>query len=100
MRVHSDKLYNYIINPVAKEMGYLARSSNHIRGPGILTKDIITDLQEADIVIADLSYQNPNVYYELAIRHYYIRKPYIHLKLRGETVPFDLKDFRYISYSM
>ena len=43
----------------------------------------------ADLVIADLTGHNPNVFYELAIRHL-VGKPFIHMTDKPESVPFDI----------
>jgi hypothetical protein len=57
--------------------------------PGIITNQVIRELLEAPLVIADLTEHNANVYYELAIRHA-IRKPLVELIKTGEVVPFDV----------
>jgi hypothetical protein len=48
-------------------------------------------------VIADLTDQNPNVFYELAIRHS-SRKPLIQLMTSGQAIPFDVATERTIFY--
>jgi hypothetical protein len=45
------------------------------------------------MVIADLTGRNPNVFYELAIRHA-LRKPYVQIIQRGERIPFDVSAIR------
>ena len=50
---------------------------------------------EDELVIADLSEHNPNVYYELAIRHA-VRKPFIHIIQVGDKLPFDVQGMRII----
>jgi hypothetical protein len=47
------------------------------------------------LVIADLTDLNPNVFYELAIRHM-VTKPFVHLMQKGQSLPFDLHDNRTI----
>ncbi|MDA8056021.1 MAG: hypothetical protein M0Z77_10320 [Thermoplasmatales archaeon] len=54
-------------------------------------------INEADIVIADLTDRNPNVFYELAIAHA-LSKPVIHMSKKGERIPFDVNQYRYVSY--
>ncbi len=56
---------------------------------------IIERLLDDPLVVADLSGHNPNVFYELAIRHA-VRKPVIHLIQVGETIPFDVAQNRAI----
>jgi hypothetical protein len=50
---------------------------------------VVQDLTEADLVIADLTYLNANVFYELAVRHS-TAKPFIHVCRRGTKIPFDV----------
>lgn len=51
---------------------------------------------EDPLVIADLTGRNPNVFYELAIRHA-IRKPFIQIIHKGERIPFDVAGTRTIN---
>jgi hypothetical protein len=52
-------------------------------------------LLEDSLVIADLSGDNPNVFYELAIRHA-VRKPVVLLTQVGQLIPFDVSQSRAI----
>ena len=47
------------------------------------------------MVVADLSDRNPNVFYELAVRHS-LRKPYVQIIQRGDRIPFDVSAIRTI----
>src|SRR3989338_7979199 len=62
-------IYEKIIRPAVEEsnVGFVCKRSKANRGN--LVKDIINDLNESDIVIADMTDHNPNVCYELGIRH-------------------------------
>jgi hypothetical protein len=59
---------------------------------------MINDLLNADLVIADLSFSNPNAFYEIGIRHM-AQKPIIHMQLREEKSPFDLSLYRAVKFS-
>jgi hypothetical protein len=61
----------------------------------MITKQVLEYLLKSRLVVADLSYHNPNVFYELAVRHA-TGKPVIHIKRTADPVPFDNKDFRTI----
>ena len=62
-------------------------------------RDIIEMIEKSDLIIADLTSSNPNVYYELGIAHAF-GKPVIHLvQSPVEDVPFDLRSYRLITYS-
>ena len=70
--------------------------ADQITQPGVITTQVFTHLWNDDLVIADLTGGNPNVFYELAIRHV-MGKPTVHLIRKGDAIPFDLKDFRTIN---
>src|SRR5215472_15936322 len=70
VRTHADDLIQYIIAPVIENCGYgPPERSDMMPEPGRITTQIVRELKEADLVIADLSFDNPNVYYELSLRH-------------------------------
>lgn len=97
-RDRSDKVLKFIIKPVTDKYGYCAVRADELPQPGLITTQIITHLFNDSIIIADLSDHNPNVYYELAIRHV-IKKPFIHLIEVGQKIPFDIQGIRTISYN-
>lgn len=63
-----------------------------------ILKDIIQQIYEADVVIADLSDLNPNVFYELGIAHA-LNKKVIIITEDINSVPFDLRSYRVKEYS-
>jgi nucleoside 2-deoxyribosyltransferase len=60
--------------------------------------DILRSIHEADYIIADLTEQNPNVYYELGLAHA-TGKPIILITQNIGKLPFDLRHQRVIEYS-
>jgi len=95
IRERSDQVLKYIIEPSAEECGYETKRADKISEAGIITSQIIEHLIHDDLVIADLTGENPNVYYELAVRHM-LKKPFIQLIQSGESIPFDLGSTRII----
>lgn len=65
--------------------------------PGEIITHIIENLVSADIVIADLSGRNPNVFYELGVRHS-VNNNTILIADNLDDVPFDLRGLRTITY--
>ena len=59
----------------------------------MITSQVIQRIVDDDLVVADLTDRNPNVFYELAIRHA-IRKPLVQLIKKGEQIPFDVAGTR------
>jgi hypothetical protein len=94
VRKRSDKLLK-ILERSLSPFGYKPLRSDQIAEPGMISHRMIQLLFEAPLVVADLTGANPNVYYELAIRHA-VGKPIIQLIAKGEKIPFDIGDMRTI----
>jgi len=64
-----------------------------------MTLNILESIREADLIIADVSHQNPNVLYETGFAHA-LRKPTILLfdVKSGSRLPSDLDGLQYITY--
>lgn len=98
-RIHADWVLNRIIKPaIAKSATFEVKRADQDPRPGLIDVQLITDLLNADLVIADLGFHNPNVFYEIGIRHM-AAMPIIHLQSIGEEVPFDVSLFRAIKFS-
>lgn len=67
--------------------------------PGRISTQIVRKLKEAELVIADLTFSNPNVYYEFCLRHA-LGLPLIHMALDGTRLPFDVIDGRTIFFHL
>ena len=94
-RKRSDQVLKHVISPALKECGYTPTRADQISEPGMITSQVIQHIVDDDLVVADLTERNPNVFYELAIRHA-IRKPLVQLIKRGEQIPFDVAGTRTI----
>ena len=66
--------------------------------PGTITTDIITRLMHSTYVVADVTFPNPNVFYELGLRHACRCGTVIIKDKAGPRVPFDIAHLRYIEY--
>jgi hypothetical protein len=95
-RLHSDLFLGSIIEPALEPLKLTVVRADKIDRPGIITKQVIEYLMKARLVIADLSYHNPNVFYELAVRHM-LRKPVVQIMRAADRVPFDVNQVRTIS---
>ncbi|WP_139359881.1 hypothetical protein [Mycobacterium sp. D16Q16] len=92
-RERSDRVMTYVIEEALTPLGYKTVRADRINSAGRITTQIVTNIIEADLLIADLTDQNANVFYELAIRHAF-DKPYVQLIEDGQVIPFDVRDMR------
>jgi len=92
-RNHSDLFLASIVEPALEPFQLRVVRADHIDKPGVITKQIIDYLLNSRLVIVDLSFHNPNVFYELAIRHM-IKKPVVQIIRKAENIPFDLVSMR------
>jgi len=95
VRRRSDGLLRQVIVPAAADTGYTVVRADDISIPGSITAQIIQLTVESPLVIADLSGRNPNVLYELGIRHA-ARKPVIQIASDSADLPFDIASVRTI----
>jgi hypothetical protein len=92
-----DNLYTEVIRPVCEKSGFQVERADDVFRPGIMLQDIINGLLDSDVVIAEVSPANPNVFYELGYAHA-LDKPTVLLARRGGELPFDISGYRVIFY--
>lgn len=90
-------LYDDHIRPTIEKAGLRCERADEIRGTSAITWDIWERVNRARFLVADLTNQNPNVFYELGLAHA-LGKDVILLTQSMEFVPFDLKTIRCIPY--
>ena len=87
-----------VIKPVLEGYGFInIKAAYEINVSGMINTQIINRIIEDDLVVANLTGNNPNVMYELCLRHT-VAKPIIHICEIGTALPFDIKDNRTIFY--
>lgn len=89
IRKRSDQVFKHVIEPIAAKHGYKAIRADQMSQPGSITTQIVEQILNASLVVADLTGHNANVLYELAIRHV-VRKPVVQLIQKEEGLPFDV----------
>lgn len=94
-RQHADLIGGSFLEPAIEEFGLKLLRADKIDKPGMITKQVIDYIMKSRMVIADLSFNNPNVFYELALRHA-IRKPIVQIIRAGDKIPFDINQMRTI----
>jgi hypothetical protein len=97
-RERSDSVMKFIVKPAVGPLGYQTLRADQINSSGMITTEILEQVRDAPLVVADLTDYNPNVFYKLAIRHI-ARRPVIHIIHESQRPPFDTSDARAIPYN-
>lgn len=66
---HFKAIYEQVIKPAVTTLGYDIVRGDEVAEAGAITRDIVLRLSRAELVIVDLADLNPNVFYELGVRH-------------------------------
>jgi len=94
-RKHSNVFLGSIVEPAmeALDRGFQVVRADKIEKAGMITAQVIEHIFKAALVVADLSFHNPNVFYELALRHA-TGKPTVQITRTADRIPFDVADVR------
>ncbi len=94
-----DAIVKTMIEPAAKSVNpeFIVKRADQVAKPGSFVKDILQNLRNSFIVIANLTDLNPNVFYELGVRHTLSNRTII-ITEELSSLPSDLREYRAIEY--
>jgi hypothetical protein len=92
-RKHADLFMSSLVEPALDELGLKVVRADQIGEPGMITTQVLEYLKRSKLAVADLSYLNPNVFYEVALRHA-LRLPVVQLIRKADRLPFDVNQSR------
>jgi len=98
-RRHSDMILSAFVEHAVEEHKLKVIRADKITKPGMISAQVIEYVLKSALVVADLSFQNPNVFYELCLRHV-SGKPTVHLIRDEDKIPFDTGNFRTVRIKM
>ncbi|PEN44505.1 hypothetical protein COL82_03805 [Bacillus toyonensis] len=101
IRRAAEGVIDAVIVPALCDMGFDEKNikvAHRMPSPGSINKQVISNILECDVAVANLTSLNPNVMYELAIRHA-ARKPVVQICQKGTRLPFDITEERTIFYT-
>lgn len=92
-----DSAYQGVIKPVIEEFGYKSLRIDEIQDSGDITEQVLQAIASSKYVLADLTGERPNCYYETGFAHA-LGKEMIFLIRKGEQIHFDLAGYRFIQW--
>jgi hypothetical protein len=96
--INFDEVESALIAPALKAIGVTGGTTIDIVESGNIRVDMFRRLLTADLVVADLSIHNANVFYEIGIRHALRDHGTFMLRCEADKFPFDLQTDRYFIY--
>ncbi len=93
-----DKVYEVIMKRAIRQAGMEPIRADETKGSRIIHTDMFKDLRDRPVVLVDLSQNNPNVFYELGIRHVMSSRGTVLMCCAGQKLPFDVKLSRTLFY--
>jgi hypothetical protein len=85
------------LRPAIESLNYTPVRADQDLG-GLIIPEMIERLAISDLVIADVSIPNPNVYYELGIRHACQRRGCVLIAAEWAKPLFDIQQMRQLRY--
>lgn len=95
-RRHANMMLNHVVRPVFAQYGFTVVRADEIAKTGLISQQVFYHLAKAKICVADLSFHNPNAFYELGVRHAFLL-PTIQIIHKARKIPFDLSQGRTIT---
>ena len=92
-------IYTGFLKPVLEQNGFDVNRADDLDSHQNILKDIVEQINQSDLIVADLTTGNPNVFYELGLAHA-LRKTVILVTQSIEDVPFDLRSYRLLEYNV
>jgi tetratricopeptide (TPR) repeat protein len=98
--VDFDDVYERLIAPAIREADLEPLRADKETTGGIIHKPMFERLILCPYAVADLTFANANVYYELGVRHAVRPRSTVLVCAEGERLPFDIQDLRTILYKL
>lgn len=95
-----DAVYHELIRPALEGAGFVVFRADEETRAGDIRADMFQELLVADLVVAELTLDNPNVWYELGIRHALRARGVLLLQSERSYQPFDIYTDRKLRYRL
>jgi len=95
-----NRIYFDLIKPALEQAGFEVFRADEERKAGDIRVDMFQELLIADLVVVDLSIDNPNVWYELGVRHALRERGIVLIQSKREHHPFDVYTDRKLQYGV
>lgn len=99
-RVDCDATFAKLIVPSLEDADLLWHRADRELDRGLIHVGMIERLGNADVVLVDTATENPNVFYELGVRHALADRVTVLIGPKGTSPPFDTRPIRHFGYAL
>lgn len=94
-----DDIYEFMIRgAIEDDLKIECIRCDKINEPGLIHRDMILNIYDADVAVVDITTTNANVFYELGVRHALKKGVTVVIRRSGTQLPFNIRDLRVIDY--
>jgi len=95
-----DEVFKHAITPAAESRGYHCERMDQVAGTINLIHEMIKNIYEADLIVADLTSKSANVFYELGVAHSVpVPNKVVMIAQQDEEIPFDIGPYQVLKYN-
>ena len=98
--INFDDVYEYLIKPPLEKLKVDVTRCDKLPNAGSVHRDMIEHVLRDDLAVVDITTLNPNVFYELGVRHALRRSATLLLRKKGTQSPFNIQGMRTIEYDL
>lgn len=92
-----EHVYFKVVKPVLENYGFVCTRADELTLSGVIMEQVQEEIEKSDLILCDLTYENPNVFYELGMAHL-LRKNTIMISQTAANLPFDVQHWRIMPY--
>jgi O-acetyl-ADP-ribose deacetylase (regulator of RNase III) len=96
--VDFDMIYNHFIKNTVESLGITCIRCDKIAEAGWIHSKMFEHIYGSDVAVVDITSLNPNVFYELGVRHALVESVTVLIRRKGTTIPFNIQGFQVIDY--
>jgi hypothetical protein len=99
-QIDFDDVYEFLIKPPLEQLKVEVFRCDRIPASGSLHREMLRHILHDDLAVVDITTLNPNVFYELGVRHAVRRSGTVLLRRKGTKSPFNVQGMRAFEYDL
>lgn len=97
IKERANTVVKYLLKPVCDKLNFELLRLDMLENTDIISEEMFEKLRNSDIVLADITEHQVNLFYQMAFRSA-LGLPIVHIREKGESLPFDIFDITVYEY--